>query len=41
MFSQVVPLEELEDALHELKTNKELIKIMVSPEISERIIINE
>jgi threonine dehydrogenase-like Zn-dependent dehydrogenase len=41
MFSQVVPLEDLEDALHELKNNKELIKIFVSPEISERIFINK
>lgn len=37
MFSQVVPLEDLEDAIHELKTNRELIKIFVSPEITERI----
>ncbi|OAM92529.1 L-iditol 2-dehydrogenase [Pelosinus fermentans] len=41
MFSQVVPLEDLEDALHELKSNKELIKIFVSPEITERIFINK
>lgn len=40
MFSQVVPLEELEDAIHELKTNKNLIKIFVSPEITERVVIN-
>jgi L-iditol 2-dehydrogenase len=41
MFSQVVPLEELEDALYELKNEKEIIKIFVSPEIHKRIIINE
>jgi threonine dehydrogenase-like Zn-dependent dehydrogenase len=40
MFSQVVPLEELEDAIHELKADKNLIKIFVSPEITERIVIN-
>ncbi|MDF2876944.1 MAG: alcohol dehydrogenase [Clostridia bacterium] len=41
MFSQVVPLEELEDALHELKTNKEIIKMFVCPDITERIYINK
>lgn len=41
LFSQVVPLEELEDALHELKADKEIIKMFVSPEIKERIIINK
>jgi len=41
LFSQVVPLEDLEDALHELQKDKNIIKIFVNPEISERIIINE
>ncbi len=36
MFSMIVPLEELESALHELKTNPDLIKVFVSPEIKER-----
>lgn len=37
MFSLVVPLEELENALLELRTNPRLIKVFVSPEIKERI----
>lgn len=41
LFSQVVPLEDLEDALHELQEDKNIIKIFVNPEISERIIIKE
>jgi threonine dehydrogenase-like Zn-dependent dehydrogenase len=36
MFSMVVPLEELESALKEIRSNKELIKVFVSPEISKR-----
>jgi L-iditol 2-dehydrogenase len=40
LFSQVVPLEGLEEAFHELKTDKEIIKIFVSPEIDTRIRIN-
>ncbi|HEY5587012.1 MAG TPA: alcohol dehydrogenase catalytic domain-containing protein [Ruminiclostridium sp.] len=39
LFSMVVPLEELESAMHELRTNRDLIKVFVSPEISERIIL--
>ena len=38
MFSMVVPLEELESALNELKQNPDLIKVFVSPEIRERIV---
>ena len=38
MFSKVVPLESLEEALKELATNKELIKVFVSPDITEPII---
>ncbi len=36
MFSMIVPLEELEDALKELKVNRDLIKVFVSPEIKQR-----
>jgi threonine dehydrogenase-like Zn-dependent dehydrogenase len=39
MFSMVVPLEELESALNELKTNPDLIKVFVSAEIKERKIL--
>ncbi|MCI8991714.1 MAG: alcohol dehydrogenase catalytic domain-containing protein [Eubacterium sp.] len=36
MFSLAVPLSELEQALSELKTNKELVKVFVCPELTER-----
>jgi threonine dehydrogenase-like Zn-dependent dehydrogenase len=36
MFSMVVPLEELEQALHELRTDNSLIKVFVSPDITKR-----
>lgn len=36
MFSMAVPLEELPLALEELKTNKNLIKVFVCPELTER-----
>ncbi len=36
LFSMVVPLEELEGALVELRQNKDLTKVFVSPEISKR-----
>ena len=36
MISMIVPLEELEDALKEIRTNPQLVKVLVSPEISER-----
>ena len=39
MCSLVVPLEELESALHELRTNANLIKVFVSPEISKRKVL--
>ncbi len=39
MFSMVVPLEELEWALKELRTNKELIKVFVSPEAKKREVL--
>lgn len=38
MFSMIVPLSELEDALKEIQTNKELMKVFVSPEITERVV---
>ncbi|MDR0519853.1 MAG: alcohol dehydrogenase catalytic domain-containing protein [Clostridiales Family XIII bacterium] len=42
MISMIVPLEELEQALHELhspSTSKELVKVLVSPEAKERIVL--
>ena len=36
MFSMAVPLSEVEQALEELKTNKNLIKVFVCPELTER-----
>lgn len=36
MFSMAVPLSELQDALAELKTNKDLVKVFVCPELTER-----
>ena len=36
LFSMVVPLEELEEALHELRTDKNLFKVFVSSEITKR-----
>lgn len=39
MISMIVPLEELEDALKELRTNPKLVKVLVAPEIKERIIL--
>ena len=38
MFSMIVPLSELGDALKEIQENKELMKVFVSPEITERIV---
>ncbi len=35
-FSMVVPLEELEKALHELRTDRNLFKVFVSPDITKR-----
>jgi threonine dehydrogenase-like Zn-dependent dehydrogenase len=40
MYSMIVPLEELESALKELRSNPDLIKVFVSSEISKREIIN-
>ncbi|TFG59842.1 MAG: alcohol dehydrogenase [Spirochaetales bacterium] len=40
LFSLVVPLEELESALKELKTNPNLTKVFVSSEISKREVLS-
>lgn len=39
MFSLTVPLEDLEWALNELRTNPGLIKVFVSSEISEKVVM--
>ena len=39
LISMVVPLQELEIALHELQQNKNLVKVLVSPEIDRRIVL--
>ena len=39
LFSMKVPLEDLDWALHELRTDPSLFKIFVSPEINERVMI--
>jgi threonine dehydrogenase-like Zn-dependent dehydrogenase len=36
LFSLKVPLEDLEWALHELRSDKSLFKVFVSPELSKR-----
>lgn len=36
LFSMVIPLEELEEALHELQRNRDLFKVFVSPESDTR-----
>lgn len=41
LFSMVVPLEELKDALFEIKEDRDIIKVFVNPEIQERIYINQ
>lgn len=40
LISMIVPLHELEMALHELQQNKDLVKVLVSPEVEERIILS-
>ncbi len=40
LISMIVPLREVETALHELRQNKDLVKVLVCPEIDERIILN-
>ena len=39
MCSMVVPLSELESALNELRTNNKLVKVLVGPEVKERIVL--
>jgi len=39
MISMIVPLEELEPALKEIRTNQKLIKVLVSPLVHERTIL--
>jgi len=41
LFSLIVPLEELEAALNELRTNPNLTKVFVSSEISKREILSK
>jgi threonine dehydrogenase-like Zn-dependent dehydrogenase len=41
MFSMVVPLEELEGALNQLRTDPNLFKVFVSTEISKREILSK
>lgn len=41
LISMIVPLEELEEALNEIRTNHKLIKVLVSPEAKERTILYE
>ena len=41
MFSMIVPLEELESALKELRSNPGLFKVFVSAEISKREILSK
>lgn len=37
LISMIVPLEELEQALNELRKNPKLVKVLVSPEIAKRV----
>ena len=39
LISMIVPLEELESALYELRENPKLIKVLVDPTIKERKIL--
>jgi len=39
LVSMVVPLEETEQALKELQENRKLVKVLVSPEITKRVIL--
>ena len=41
MYSMIVPLEELESALKELRSNPDLIKVFVSADISKREILSK
>lgn len=39
LISMIVPLEELEQALNEIRKNQKLVKVLVSPSIKERIVL--
>jgi threonine dehydrogenase-like Zn-dependent dehydrogenase len=39
MISMIVPLEEVETALKELRSNQKLIKVLVGPELTKRVIL--
>ncbi|MDD3401891.1 MAG: alcohol dehydrogenase catalytic domain-containing protein [Hespellia sp.] len=39
LISMIVPLEDLEDALYEIRKNPKLVKVLVSPEATERTIL--
>ncbi|EHI57280.1 MAG: zinc-dependent alcohol dehydrogenase [Hungatella hathewayi] len=39
LISMIVPLEELEDAVNEIRKNPKLVKVLVSPEAKERVIL--
>ena len=39
LISMIVPLEELEQALNEIRQNQKLVKVLVSPSIKERIVL--
>lgn len=41
LISMIVPLEELEDALKEIRKNPKLIKVLVSPLVTERTVLYE
>lgn len=41
LISMIVPLEELETALHELRSNKKLVKVLVAPGIQQRILLHK
>lgn len=40
LYSMVVPLEELETALHEIRNDRDIIRVFVSPEIQKRVVIS-
>lgn len=39
LISMIVPLEELEDTLKEIRINPKLVKVLVSPEAKERTVL--
>ena len=40
LFSMKVPLEEVEDSLNLLMTNKDIMKVFVCPELKERVVLS-